>query len=262
MAYTVSIANQSVPINNGTTSSITPEIFKQILEFVPFKDWVTQMDKAQRERGNEMDIRSIEIQSLDFFGSSKLGFIKFKTDVRFKENGKSAPGIVFMRGGSVSVLIILRCPEKVDQVLLTLQPRIPIGSLGFPELPAGMLDGSGNFAGTAAKEIFEETGLLIENHELTDLTHEVYGDQWPGIYPSAGGCDEFVRLFMCIKEMQQSDIQALEGKLTGLRDRGENIILKLVPLKDAWKIAPDAKLLSTLALYNALKDTTPGLINK
>lgn len=54
--------------------------------------------------------------------------------------------------------------------------------------------------------------------------------------------------------MSHADIQKLEGKLTGLRDRGENITLKLVPLKDAWRMAPDAKLLSSLALYHALKE--------
>ena len=62
--------------------------------------------------------------------------------------------------------------------------------------------------------------------------------------------------------MDQSDIQDLEGKLTGLRDKGESITLKLVALKDAWKIAPDGKLLSSLALYNALADQKPELFPK
>lgn len=76
-------------------------------------------------------------------------------------------------------------------------------------------------------------------------------------YPLKQTClvqkDEFIRLFMCIKELPRSEIKKLEGKLTGLRDRGENITLKLVSLKEAWKAAPDAKLLCSLALYHALK---------
>ena len=64
--------------------------------------------------------------------------------------------------------------------------------------------------------------------------------------------DEFLRLFLCIKDMKKSEIDALEGKLTGLREQGENITLKLIELKDAWKYSPDAKLLSSLALYQAL----------
>lgn len=65
--------------------------------------------------------------------------------------------------------------------------------------------------------------------------------------------DEFLRLFACIKHMPRQQVQELEGKLTGLRDHGENITLKLVDLENAWKEAPDAKLLSSLALYQALK---------
>lgn len=56
------------------------------------------------------------------------------------------------------MMIILKSEGCKDKLLLTLQPRVPVASLAFPELPAGMLDGSGNFAGTAAKEIYEETG--------------------------------------------------------------------------------------------------------
>lgn len=53
--------------------------------------------------------------------------------------------------------------------------------------------------------------------------------------------------------MEWNELQALEGKLGGLRDHGENITLALVELKDAYKAAPDAKLLSALTLLHALK---------
>lgn len=69
--------------------------------------------------------------------------------------------------------------------------------------------------------------------------------------------DEFLRLFVCVKHLDASEINKLEGKLTGLRDEGESITLKIVSLKDAWKLSPDAKLLSSLALYNALKHHIP-----
>lgn len=59
------------------------------------------------------------------------------------------------------MMIILKAKGEEDKLLLTLQPRIAVPHLLFPELPAGMLDGSGNFAGTAAKEIEEETGILM-----------------------------------------------------------------------------------------------------
>ena len=54
-------------------------------------------------------------------------------------------------------------------------------------------------------------------------------------------------------DLEWSELQALEGRLGGLRDIGESIVLSLVELKDAYKAAPDAKLLSALALFHALK---------
>ena len=56
-------------------------------------------------------------------------------------------------------------------VVLTMQPRVPTGSLDFIKIPAGMLDGNtGNFTGKAAKEVYEETGFIIPPTELIDMT--------------------------------------------------------------------------------------------
>lgn len=75
------------------------------------------------------------------------------------------------------------------------------------------------------------------------------------IYPNHWwfSLDEFLRLFACVKSLPSKEIDELEGKLTGLRDHGEAITLKLVKLEHAWKESPDAKLLSSLALFDALK---------
>lgn len=85
------------------------------------------------------------------------------------------------------MLLVLKTKGQPDKIILTLQPRIPVPHFSFPELPAGMLDGSGNFSGKAAEEIKEETGLIIKEDELIDMTELAYGDKWRGVYPSAGG---------------------------------------------------------------------------
>ncbi|KAI8579663.1 hypothetical protein K450DRAFT_240916 [Umbelopsis ramanniana AG] len=251
MEYNISVAGKNVPVK-AATADID---IKPVFEFQPFKDWCASFDK-ELSQSKDITLNSIQIQSVDIFGNDKIGFVKFKADAELTETGKKVPGIVFMRGGAVSVLIILRSsdnPEKGDRVIFTLQPRVPVPCIKMPELPAGMLDGSGSFSGTAAKEIEEETGLIIEERELTDMTELAYGNAWRGVYPSAGGCDEFLRLFLCVKSLPSKQIDELEGKLTGLRDHGESITLKLVKLEDAWKESPDAKLLSSLALLDALK---------
>jgi ADP-sugar diphosphatase len=158
--------------------------------------------------------------------------------------------------------------ENDKRAILTIQPRIPAGSLAFPEIPAGMLDDSGSFAGGAAKEIQEETGLVVEQGDLIDMTSlAAQAAQEPGqgerlqhaVYPSAGGSDEFIPLFLCLKKMPRTSIEELQGKLTGLRDEGEKITLKVVPLGDLWKEGfRDGKTLAAWALYQGLKQE--GLI--
>lgn len=126
-----------------------------------------------------------------------------------------------------------------------------------------MLDDSGTFAGGAAKEIHEETGLSIPQSELVDMTslalqavHEPDDGETlqKAVYPSPGGSDEFVPFFLCQKRMPRADIEGLQGRLSGLRQEGEKITLKVVPLESLWKEGlRDGKALAAWALYKGLK---------
>jgi len=155
---------------------------------------------------------------------------------------------------------------EIDKhVILTLQPRIPAGSLNFVELPAGMLDDSGTFSGAAAKEIGEETGLEIEASELTNLTELALSTSsagqsdteehlQAGLYPSPGGSDEFIPILLWQKRIPREQLKEWTGKLTGLRDEGEKITLKLTKLEDLWRVGVrDGKTLAAYALYEGLR---------
>lgn len=226
---------------------------------------------------------------MDFFGGDRIGFIKLKAEVS-NDDGEKLPGSVFLRGGSVGMLVrlliqvtcnqhyiyinqIILQPDDVPadsetdkHVLLAIQPRIPAGSLSFAEIPAGMLDDSGSFSGGAAKEIKEETGLEVSNDELLDMTHLALSSQTSdvsdatgenlqeAVYPSPGGSDEFIPLFLCQKRIKREEMKVWQGKLTGLRDEGEKITIKLVPLDRLWREgARDGKTLAALALYEGLR---------
>jgi len=243
MATEVQIQGKNLPV--VSSSPLTPELMKKAVSSVPFQDWVAAVNKQDEYRVN-----SIDIQSIDLFGPN-IGFIKFKADITNRE-GIAIPSIVFMRGGAVGILIILVC-EGEEYTILTVQPRVPIGNFNFPEIPAGMIDGSGHFVGKAAAEIREETGLDIEENALIDMTALAYGDKFQGIYPSPGGCDEFIRLFVHRRTVDNAFLNNLEGKLTGLREHGELITLKVVKLSEAWKHTSDVKLLSSLYLYQNLR---------
>ncbi|KAJ2158893.1 hypothetical protein GGF46_003438 [Coemansia sp. RSA 552] len=235
-----------------------------ILKFPPLVHWLDALDRQD----GRVEIRSLTIQSVDEFRSGKVGFLKFTTDATHQPEGRQVPGIVFLRGGAVAMLIILRTPKSprtplpscqdTDFVVLTEQPRIAVPHFHLRELPAGMLDSSGEFSGTAAREIHEETGLVIKPHDLIDLTPDDTSDGLRGLYPSSGACDEFIRLFACEKLVSEDDLDKLRGKLSGLRDDGEFITLRLVRLCDLWKETRDMK--ATAAMY--LWDRRQPLTNK
>lgn len=204
-----------------------------------FTDWVASMDEQK------FVVKGVHLQSVDMFGP-KVGFIKFKADVTDK-NGKFVPGIVFMRGGSVAILCVLTC-EGADYTLLTVQPRVPTGSFAFTEVPAGMLDGSGNFGGVAAKELDEEAGIKINEKDLIDLSGAC--GYAKGVYLSPGGSDETIRFFLYRKDVTRTELDDLNGRCTGLATESEQITLKVAPLADLLKY-PDAKTIASYALYQA-----------
>lgn len=178
-------------------------------------------------------------------------------------------------------------PDSLDEAyaLLTVQPRIATGSLGFVELPAGMMDDEDNFAGVAAREIQEELGLVIKQEELTSLTDKVAEirrareqhdrkttsmdndsavspsqdkETLPfAMYPSAGGCDEYIKILFHERRVPRNTLKEWEGKYGGLRDEGELISLKVVPLEDLWlEGGMDAKALAAVTLYKQYKSWT------
>lgn len=184
---------------------------------------------------------------------------------------ETLPGSVFLRGPSVAMLVMLipddvpaGAKNEMDEryVVLTVQPRIPAGSLEFVELPAGMVDEGGSFAGTAAQEIREELGLEIPESELrclSDMVAESRGEEGgeglpAAMYPSAGGCDEHIPIYMHERRVPRDTLKEWTGKLTGLRDDGERITLKLVKMKDLWREGRyDAKALAAVALWEGLR---------
>lgn len=157
--------------------------------------------------------------------------------------------------------------DEEAYALLTVQPRIATGSLGFVELPAGMVDDDDNFAGVAAREMQEELGMVINQEELTCLTDKVAdirrarnkvntdNESLPfAMYPSAGGCDEYIKILLHERRVPRHTLKEWEGKYGGLRDAGEMITLKVVPLEDLWlEGGMDSKALAAVTLYKQYK---------
>jgi ADP-sugar diphosphatase len=209
----------------------------------------------------------VTVQAFDLFGGGRVGFLKLTADVS-NSAGESLPAAALLRGPSVAMLVMLipdDAPPDSDEryVVLTVQPRVPAGSLGFVELPAGMVDDAGSFKGAAAKEMEEELGLTIHEDELTCLSELAVpeaGNESEGeglalaMFPSVGGCDEHITIYSHERRVPREQLRDWEGRLTGLRSPGEKITLKVVPMKDLWRAgARDAKALGALALWEGLR---------
>ncbi|KAF1927497.1 uncharacterized protein M421DRAFT_421906 [Didymella exigua CBS 183.55] len=297
------------PINVSLPDGFTAEKFDKLLTsesnpaaaftFPALDNWLAkllqnfelQQNEAHPFHKHPYKLRMLDVQAVDWFWQGrpdqedKLGFMKIQarieTDAYVHDGEERAtadwiPGAVFLRGGSVAVLIIVQ-PEGAQgedekHVILTVQPRVAACSLAFIEILAGMLDG-GSLKGTAATEIEEEAKLKVREGDLINLSQLAVEDvpvtPWTNVnsssmrapetvenamYPSVGACDEFIPIFLCQKRLTRRHMDWLKGKATGLRDEGENITLKLVPLSRAWREAGrDAKALAAIALYDNLK---------
>ncbi|KAF7134731.1 hypothetical protein RHSIM_Rhsim08G0184400 [Rhododendron simsii] len=223
---------------------------RNAIESSLFKQWLKNTEMGILANG-AMSLTQVLIQGVDMFGKH-VGFLKFKADVIDKETGKKVPGIVFARGPAVAVLILLES-EGETFVVLTEQVRVPVGRLVL-ELPAGMLDDDkGDFVGTAVREVEEEIGIRLNPKDMVDLTSFLDPSTGCRVFPSPGGCDEEISVFLYRGHVDKEVIVQLQGKETGLRERGELIVVHVVDYENLWRVTADAKTLVAIALYEMAK---------
>ena len=84
----------------------------QLLSFPAFKTWLSTLQHSlatQRQSSHAFhqapyQLRRIEIQHVDFFGQGRIGFLKLKAEVS-NDQGEKLPGSIFVRGGSVAMMV-------------------------------------------------------------------------------------------------------------------------------------------------------------
>jgi len=244
--YTIRIHSKEIDVicdEKLRVESKDKKNFEKIFAMKAFVDWCANVEQELLPNFSQ-----IIVESYNMFGP-RVGFVKFRTNMQI-------PSITFMRGGSVAMLVILKSKQTGQRYCpITLQARVPVGKHALAEIPAGMLDDSDNFAGAAAKELNEEVGLTINKTDLVDLLlfTGLSRAQFPGIYLSPGGCDEFMKFYLYVTELEQEAIDKLHGKLTGEFNEGEQITLKVVKFEQlADECCADAKTMIALFLYSQL----------
>ena len=185
----------------------------------PFQNWLKGVEKLGAE--------SVTVRDAVFFGP-RPGFVFAEARVPDGEGGYH-PGLTFIRGDAVAILVVMHPDFKGDfaktaKSLLVHQTHVAIGEADCATIPAGMMDGSGHIRSKAIVELREETGLEIDEDQLIDLGH---------FYPSSGGCDEVIHLQATEIKLPQVEIDALHGKLTGLAEENEHIKLEVCNLTEA-----------------------------
>ena len=100
--FTLPQSSTEVPL------TLTSDLKKdQLLSFPAFKTWIGTLRHSLRTQRNKdhtfheapYKLRKVDVQSVDFFGGGRIGFIKLKAEVS-NDNGEKLPGSVFLRGGS------------------------------------------------------------------------------------------------------------------------------------------------------------------
>ena len=214
-----------------------------------FGAWVTKLASTYGA-----NLTSITILDVYPFGPAKTATRGFVTaNVAATKAGKPVSGFAFIRGGAVAVLVILVDEAGQEYVVTTLQPRVPGGELDYEEIPAGMLDGVGKFASVAVKELNEELELSITADKLVKLSD---------MYPSIGGSDEMITMYVFKGLMAADKIAEFKGKHTGEPSENEQIITKLRSYSEFKAaclsgIITDAKAQLALGLYELKKHEIP-----
>ncbi len=211
-----------------------PGELDRILATPKFNQW---WDSVNRTEGLDYIIGSVDIRDANWFGPTNLGFFKADCKVyRLEPNAgdipdfaldakgqhATVPAIAFVRGGAVAILVKVTVHEpNKSYFILTSQIRFPVGQFCL-ETAAGMLDGSGDFKGVAAKEIEEELGIKINAEELHDLGR---------FFPSPGGCDEFIQMYYYETTISQAVFDKKQRSVFGSSSESEHIVLQFVPEK-------------------------------
>lgn len=199
-----------------------------------FQNWLDRFDHKH------LNLRMVNIQSADIFIGGKVVFVKMECDVVKRKNKQSIPGIVFLRGDAVAILVFVVC-EETGQVFVvtTKQARVPLGNAGYVEIPAGMMDKQDGIVSRAIAELREETGLVVGKDKLRQLG---------AFCPSAGGCDEEIVCFATFVRVSGKQMRKLAKKLHGVPDEGEEMTIQFRPLSVFLSDLRDGKILDGKAL--------------
>jgi hypothetical protein len=193
-----------------------------------------------------------ELHYRAWFGKN-LGMALVVANVAHPSNPKKTlPGISFIRGDSVAILVILNVAPRdkthgglMKKLLLKQEARVPVGLVNCIETVAGMREGETPALHTASAELFQEIGFEVDPADIMPLRSEP-------ILMSQGGSDERMWLYCVEKNMTDDEYDELMAKnrvtTYGVPEEHEYITAVVIDFDD-WKKINDSKLAICMAYY-------------
>ena len=193
-------------------------------------------------------VSKIHFSSVDFLTKTHEPLFIKLTATATLPDGKPVHGIVLVRGNAVGVLVVLNCEGK-KYLLLVRQPRFAISEQASLEIPAGILDWSGDYRKVALSELEEEAQIVADDSELIDLSDFWWKGSTPGFAGSCGILDERIRLYAIERDVTREQLEAMDGKNQTYVEENEWIRTEVLPYEEAAHKFVDGKNLIALFLY-------------
>lgn len=211
-------------------TSIRPQDCQKVLDSAKTQRWLEGL-RVGEEAGN-WKVNHVHVCDAIFFGkfdSGKVGYVLVNA-VGTNRDGTPMNGAAFLRGDSVAILPVLRTPDGKEWTVTVEQPRIPVGIANYREIPAGMVD-EGEVRSKALDELREEVGgdFEVTLKDLTEIDRS---------HTSPGGSDEMLVTYFFERNVSYEFIDALRGRMGGLREEGESLRIGVVPLEDLVRECP------------------------
>ena len=225
--------------------SFSPEIAETdrpvVLESRIYREWLEASQK-------KFVVTKVHFSSVDFLRKGRQPLFIKLTATATLPDGRPVHGIVLVRGNAVGILVVLRCEGK-KYLLLVRQPRFAISEQASLEIPAGILDWTGDYRKVALSELKEEAQIDAEESELIDLMDFWYQGKSDGFAASCGLLDERIRLYAIERDVTPEQLRAMDGKDQQYTEEIEWIRTEVLPYEEAARQFVDGKNLIALFLY-------------
>ena len=212
-----------------------------VLESRIYREWLEASQK-------KFVVTKVHFSSVDFLRKGRQPLFIKLTATATLPDGRPVHGIVLVRGNAVGILVVLRCEGK-KYLLLVRQPRFAISEQASLEIPAGILDWTGDYRKVALSELKEEAQIDAEESELIDLMDFWYQGKSDGFAASCGLLDERIRLYAIERDVTPEQLRAMDGKDQQYTEEIEWIRTEVLPYEEAARQFVDGKNLIALFLY-------------